>query len=438
LENLTDLPAAKPRENSLPAYYAVIPATVRYDRSLPPAAKLLYGEISALTNKYGYCWAGNRHFAGLYDTSERTVINWINALHSKGYITVSFIRVPGRMQVARRLIRLSEPRAAGQNPPREPPPGPPVPGNPAPDPRPGGEALPPADSGPAQPVPAGVVKNFSPTRGQPFRASGGCRADFPPPDAGESPAPPQSLPPDRASGTAPGGGGEKIFTTPGKNLHRVVKNSSKGGEENFTDNILINNNTSSASSAPADICPAAREEEARFPLPEKEDPANTPAGLKEAFARIDPALVFDAAFYPRAASYLASRRFSGDYLAWLHGFCLEKKPRSPAGLYYSLFFTDQAAELFSRRKPPDPPAPALTVCPVCGREHPVPDEACPVCGLPGGASAGTVVFQKNLFRLPPEKKAAFARESEAIAFSRRGIAEKVRLQEELLENYGFT
>ena len=42
-----------------PNYYAIIPAEIRYDKKLTPNSKLLYGEITALANKEGYCWAGN-------------------------------------------------------------------------------------------------------------------------------------------------------------------------------------------------------------------------------------------------------------------------------------------------------------------------------------------------------------------------------------------
>ena len=45
-----------------PAYWAVLPAGVRYDETLPASAKLLYAEISSLTNQEGYCYASNAYF----------------------------------------------------------------------------------------------------------------------------------------------------------------------------------------------------------------------------------------------------------------------------------------------------------------------------------------------------------------------------------------
>lgn len=38
-------------------YYSVIPATVRYDKRLKFAERLLYGEITALANSNGFCYA---------------------------------------------------------------------------------------------------------------------------------------------------------------------------------------------------------------------------------------------------------------------------------------------------------------------------------------------------------------------------------------------
>ena len=68
------------------AYYAVIAADVRYDKSLKPSAKLLYGELTALCNQYGYCWATNEYFAKLYGISVVTVSRLISQLEKQGYI----------------------------------------------------------------------------------------------------------------------------------------------------------------------------------------------------------------------------------------------------------------------------------------------------------------------------------------------------------------
>lgn len=78
-------------ENQI-SYYAVIPATIRYDERLKPAEKLLYGEITDLTNKLGYCYASNRYFANLYNVTLHTVSQWISHIEMLGYIKVELIR----------------------------------------------------------------------------------------------------------------------------------------------------------------------------------------------------------------------------------------------------------------------------------------------------------------------------------------------------------
>lgn len=73
----------------MPAYYAVIPATIRYDSRISANAKLLYGEITALCNEKGFCWATNGYFAKLYSVTARSIKTWISSLEEMGYITVN-------------------------------------------------------------------------------------------------------------------------------------------------------------------------------------------------------------------------------------------------------------------------------------------------------------------------------------------------------------
>lgn len=102
------------------SYYAIIPADVRYDEDLPANAKLLYGEITALCNERGYCWASNSYFAKLYKVSVRTVQTWINALEKKGYINRVNVWDKDN-HVEKRIIRLGT-QITGENnfiPPRK-------------------------------------------------------------------------------------------------------------------------------------------------------------------------------------------------------------------------------------------------------------------------------------------------------------------------------
>ncbi len=79
-------------EKTIPNFYAIIPANVRYDKELKANSKLMYGEITALANKQGYCWASNRYFSELYGVTPQAISNWIKLLEKKGYIKIEYIR----------------------------------------------------------------------------------------------------------------------------------------------------------------------------------------------------------------------------------------------------------------------------------------------------------------------------------------------------------
>jgi hypothetical protein len=85
-----------------PNYYAIIPANVRY-ADIPAQAKLLYGEITALCNREGYCWATNKYFANLYNVSEFTVSRWISKLRDKNLLNVDITPAQKGQEVLRKL-----------------------------------------------------------------------------------------------------------------------------------------------------------------------------------------------------------------------------------------------------------------------------------------------------------------------------------------------
>lgn len=94
-------------EKEQKAYYAVIPANVRYDKRLKASEKLLYGEITALTNERGYCWASNKYFSDLYGVTPQAVSKWINGLKDCGYITIEYTYKNGTKEIESRIIKLA-------------------------------------------------------------------------------------------------------------------------------------------------------------------------------------------------------------------------------------------------------------------------------------------------------------------------------------------
>lgn len=73
---------------SEPCYFAVIPAYIRYHKKLSAGAKLLFGEIDALSNIEGFCWASNNFFSDLYGVSGKTIRRWLAELRNNKIVRI--------------------------------------------------------------------------------------------------------------------------------------------------------------------------------------------------------------------------------------------------------------------------------------------------------------------------------------------------------------
>ena len=91
-----------------PNFYGIMPADVRYDKNLKPMEKILYTEITALTNSKGYCFATNSYFAELYEVHKNTVGNWISNLEKQGYIKTVLIYKNRTKEILERRIYINQ------------------------------------------------------------------------------------------------------------------------------------------------------------------------------------------------------------------------------------------------------------------------------------------------------------------------------------------
>ena len=92
-----------------PGYYGILPANIRYDKNLKPMEKIMYSELTALSNKNGYCNATNSYFAELYEVSKNTVSLWISDLEKAGYIKTKLIYESGTKNIKERRIYIANP-----------------------------------------------------------------------------------------------------------------------------------------------------------------------------------------------------------------------------------------------------------------------------------------------------------------------------------------
>ena len=89
-----------------PNYYAVIPANVRYDKTLTPNAKLLYAEITALCNMNGKCTASTKYFCTIYEVSRISIQKWLKILEDNNHIKRVNIYKQGSKEIETRIITL--------------------------------------------------------------------------------------------------------------------------------------------------------------------------------------------------------------------------------------------------------------------------------------------------------------------------------------------
>ena len=84
--------------------YAILPAHIRYNKDLSDSEKILFCEITALSNKNGYCYASNKYLSEIYGVSIDTISRRVNKLKKKGFVTVQLIKEKGSNNIKERRI----------------------------------------------------------------------------------------------------------------------------------------------------------------------------------------------------------------------------------------------------------------------------------------------------------------------------------------------
>ena len=89
-----------------PNYYAILPADVRYSKNLNPMERLLYAEITCLSNFKGYCWASNKYFGRLFNRAPNSISRNLSKLALYGFIKIKMVRNSTDNNVESRIISL--------------------------------------------------------------------------------------------------------------------------------------------------------------------------------------------------------------------------------------------------------------------------------------------------------------------------------------------
>jgi hypothetical protein len=90
-----------------PTYYVIIPAEVRFSKQVSAPAKILYGEILALSALHGFCSASNDYWANLFNVDDKTVSLWVSQLNTANFIKNHWLK-SGERKIYPKIAHLKE------------------------------------------------------------------------------------------------------------------------------------------------------------------------------------------------------------------------------------------------------------------------------------------------------------------------------------------
>jgi len=78
--------------------YAILKSPIRECKNIPPEAKIYFGELVVLSNKFGYCFAFDEQLAKMKGVSIKTIERWNMLLEKEGFIRRDTKSVPCTME----------------------------------------------------------------------------------------------------------------------------------------------------------------------------------------------------------------------------------------------------------------------------------------------------------------------------------------------------
>jgi hypothetical protein len=93
---------------NLPGFWSIMIPQVRYNTNLSWFEKVLYSEITALTNVSGYCFANNSYFEFVFQVSKSTIQKSLRKLEMSNLIRIEIITNETKQVIERKIFALAD------------------------------------------------------------------------------------------------------------------------------------------------------------------------------------------------------------------------------------------------------------------------------------------------------------------------------------------